>query len=70
MLQRAVGVADDGHIGPLTTAAINAANSSDVILRFNAERIEFYTKLSTFSTFGRGWVNRVASNLRYGAKDN
>lgn len=70
MLQRAVGVADDGIIGEITLKAINAMPESDVLLRFNAERLTFYTKLSTFPTFGKGWVKRVAGNLEYAAQDN
>lgn len=69
MLQRAVGVADDGAIGDVTMKAVTVIEASDVVMRFNAERLEFYTKLKTFSTFGRGWVNRVAGNLRYGSDD-
>lgn len=70
MLQRAVNVADDGIIGNMTIAAIKKMAISDVIMRFNAERLEFYCKLSTFATFGKGWVRRVAGNLKYGAIDN
>lgn len=69
MLQRAVGVADDGTIGDVTMKAVTIREAHDVIMLFNAERLEFYTKLKTFSTFGRGWVNRVAGNLRYGSAD-
>ena len=69
-LQRAAGVADDGRIGPITLAAIASANPSDLVLRFNAERLEFYSNLSTFSTFGKGWTRRVAGNLRLAAQDN
>lgn len=69
MLQRAAGVADDGTIGEVTLRAVQAVSAPDMVMRFNAERLEFYTKLKTFSTFGRGWINRVAGNLRYGAKD-
>ncbi|GLS05003.1 hypothetical protein GCM10007860_21530 [Chitiniphilus shinanonensis] len=68
-LQRAVGVADDGIIGSKTMDAIRALSPSDVVLRFNTERLTFYTQLSTFQTFGKGWVNRVAANLKYGADD-
>lgn len=39
-------------------------------MRFNAERLRFYTKLSTFSSFGKGWVRRVADNLSHAANDN
>ncbi|OOF50284.1 Predicted lysozyme (DUF847) [Rodentibacter pneumotropicus] len=70
MLQRAVNVADDGVIGAFTLAAIKKMAVSDVIMRLNAERLEFYCKLSTFATFGKGWVRRVAGNLKYGAMDN
>lgn len=68
-LQRAVGVADDGIVGPVTRHAVNEAATLDVLINFNAERLEFYTRLSTFGTFGRGWTRRVAQNLRYGAED-
>ena len=68
-LQRAVGVADDGDIGPVTVAAIKRMSVTDVLARFNAERLDFYTKLTTWPTFGKGWTRRVAGNLRYAAVD-
>ena len=68
-LQRAVGVADDGKLGPRTLAAVNAMPEPDVIARFNAERLEFYASLSTWPTYGKGWARRVAGNLRYAAVD-
>lgn len=68
-LQRAAGVADDGDIGPVTLAAIKATDPADLVMTFNAERLEFMTRLSTWSTFGRGWARRIAANLRYGAAD-
>ena len=70
MLQRAVGVADDGVIGSRTIAAIKQTAISDVIMHLNAERLEFYCKLDNFTSFGKGWVRRVAGNLKYGAMDN
>jgi len=57
-------------IGPRTLAAIAAMDKNDVVYLFNAERIEFYTRLRTWQTFGRGWARRVAGNLRYAAADN
>lgn len=69
-MQRAAGVADDGLIGPQTLGAISRTDANDLVLKFLAERLEFYTKLKTFDVFGRGWVNRVAGNLRYAAGDN
>lgn len=69
-MQRAAGVADDGIIGPVTLAAVAKADPADLVLLFNAIRLEFYASLTTFSTFGRGWTRRVADNLRHAAKDN
>jgi len=68
-LQRAAGVADDGAVGPVTLAAVRAMSVPDVLARFNAERLDFYTRLSTWPTFGKGWARRVAGNLRYAAED-
>lgn len=69
-MQKSVGVAEDGVIGPRTIAAIGGHNPADLVLTFNAIRLEFYAGLSTFAQFGKGWVRRVAGNLRYAAQDN
>lgn len=69
-LQMAAGVAADGKIGSNTLAAVKAMNPMDLVLKFNAVRLDFYVSLSTFKTFGGGWVRRVAQNLRYAAEDN
>lgn len=68
-LQRAVGVAEDGQVGAFTIAAVRAMSVSDVLLRFSAQRLRHYTALSTWPTFGKGWTNRVAAQLEFGAKD-
>lgn len=70
MLQRAVDVADDGIVGKVTLSAVEKMPISDFILKFNAQRIKFYTKLKSFPRYGAGWMNRVAGNLDYAAKDN
>jgi lysozyme family protein len=69
-VQRAIGVADDGHFGPHSQAALGRMTIYDVHLLFMAERFEFWAKLKSFDSFGRGWVRRGAKNLRYIAKDN
>jgi lysozyme family protein len=69
-IQRAAGVADDGHYGPVTRAAIAAASEADLVLRFNAQRLDFYSRLAAWDRFGRGWARRVAGNLLYAAQDN
>ena len=63
-LQRSVGVADDGHIGPLTMAAIRRWDAETLQARFTGHRLEFMAKLSTWDTFGRGWSRRLATNLQ------
>ena len=69
-LQRAVGASDDGLIGPRTLAAVKAMDEDDILLLFNAERLEFFTNLSIWQKFGKGWARRIATNLRWAAKDN
>jgi lysozyme family protein len=68
-LQRAVDVADDGYFGQISLAAVKAMTVTDVLSRFNAERLEFYTKLSTWGSFGKGWARRIVGNLRFQAID-
>ena len=62
-LQRAVGVADDGRVGPLTTRAVQRLDAEAVVSRFNGQRLDFMTKLSTWDVFGKGWARRIAKNL-------
>lgn len=69
-LQRAIGASDDGIIGPRTLAAVKAMDQNDIILLFLAERLQFFTNLSTWSVFGKGWSRRIVGNLRWAAKDN
>lgn len=68
-LQRAASVADDGVMGPVSLAAVKAMAVTDVLMRFNAARLKFYTDLSTWPTFGKGWARRTVGNLNYGADD-
>lgn len=68
-LQRAVGVADDGHWGPKSQAAADAMTESDILMLLNAERLEFMSRLSNWPNASRGWARRIAKNLRYGAED-
>lgn len=69
-LQRAIDVADDGHWGPRSQATLALKDAHDVHVLFMAERFEFWAKLASFDSFGRGWVRRGAANLRYLARDN
>jgi len=69
-IQKSAGVAVDGVVGPITLAALESRCESDVIMLLLAERIEFLTYLRNWPNAGKGWMRRVASNLRYGAADN
>ncbi len=63
-LQRALGVADDGVVGPVTIAAINSAPSIEGLLaRFHGQRLMFHTDLKNWPNHGRGWAKRIAKNL-------
>ncbi len=68
-LQRALGVADDGHWGPVSQAAADKLSESDAIMQLNAERLDFMTRLRNWPNHGKGWARRIAGNLRYGAID-
>lgn len=70
MLQRAAGVTVDGQIGAKTIAAVRASDKNDMVIRFIAYRIKFWTDLNTWATFGRGWARRAADDLLYAAQDN
>lgn len=63
-LQQALGVTADGVIGNQTIGASKSQKSEEVLLRFYSFRIAFYTSLDSFKTFGKGWMNRVASNMK------
>lgn len=58
-LQRLVGVADDGEIGPITLAAVAKRKPADLINALCDERMAFLMRLSTYPVFGRGWKSRV-----------
>lgn len=62
-LQRALGVQDDGVLGPITLSTANQANPDALRARLVAQRLTFLTNLNTFSTFGRGWTRRCCEIL-------
>lgn len=69
LMQKAAGVADDGHIGPVTIAAVKSKTVTDMLMLFIAKRIRFWAKLSTWDEFGKGWALRAAGNLEHAAND-
>lgn len=59
LLQQAAGVTADGSIGPITMAAVGAADPKRLIAPMAERRMDYYRSLSTFDTFGRGWTRRT-----------
>lgn len=59
-LQKAVGAKADGHLGEATLDAILARDPRELIGKIMAGRRAFLRSLSTFPTFGVGWMNRCA----------
>ena len=58
-LQRAVGVKDDGRIGPKTLEATAKMPARVVISKICDARLAWLKRLRTWATFGRGWSRRV-----------
>ncbi len=58
-LQRALGLADDGRLGPVTLAALAGRDVPMLIDALGDGRLAFLRALSTWPRFGRGWARRV-----------
>jgi lysozyme family protein len=58
-LQRALKIADDGALGPLTLAAVATHKPADLIDALCDGRLAFLRALSTWPRFGKGWARRV-----------
>ena len=69
-LQYAARVKDDGVIGPKTITAVNMTDPNDLVLRFLAKRLRYFTEVKTWAEFSKGWSLRVAQCLEYAAEDN
>lgn len=62
-LQRIVGVATDGDIGPITLKACKDYKG-DLLLALATAHDQHYESLSDFDRYGDGWINRVTACLR------
>lgn len=58
-MQAALGVWQDGDLGPLTLAAAKAVAPADLITKLMAAHETYYSELSTFPTYGVGWDGRA-----------
>lgn len=63
-LQRLVGVAQDGRIGPKTLAAVRAMGAKNVVAWLCDARLAFVKGLRTWPVFGKGWGRRIAEVRR------
>lgn len=62
-LQKMVGAAEDGVIGPktisLVTQYIRSHGRDYAVMHYQDMRRDYYRLLKTFPTFGKGWLSRV-----------
>ncbi len=62
-LQKCVGAVADGAIGPNTLRQVDEwvamRGEEDLIVEYSERRRNYYKRLKTFSTFGKGWLRRV-----------
>jgi lysozyme family protein len=59
LLQRSLGLKEDGRIGPATFRAIAGGVIRHQVAALMAERRRFLEGLSTWPVFGRGWGKRL-----------
>ena len=63
-LQQALRIQTDGVIGPVTLRAAKDADAKQLIDDFSLNKENFYRRLPTFATFGKGWLNRVEGSKK------
>ena len=61
LMQAALGINQDGGLGPITLKAISDSDPVELLEKFSQEKEAFYRSLSNFDIYGKGWLNRVAS---------
>ncbi len=66
LMQRALGLPDDGVWGPKTEAKFAIAVNAPAVLlaRFNGVRLDFLTRTPRWPEFAKGWARRIAANLQ------
>lgn len=66
LMQRVLGVVDDGIVGPRTLMAAQSMPPARLVAWFNAERLEFMVTLNNWRHHGGGWARRIAANIKRG----
>lgn len=59
LLQKSLGVKQDGRLGPATRKALATANQRHICPLFMADRALRYTGTRNFDIYGRGWLKRL-----------
>jgi lysozyme family protein len=59
LLQKCLGLLEDGVIGNITMGKIQELSPVDLVDRYSATRKAFYEGLKLFPTFGKGWLART-----------
>lgn len=63
-LERALGVGEDGVLGPITLAALVKADGMKLAAAILGLQLDFKTSLPTWGQFSRGWSRRIAQILQ------
>lgn len=66
-LQRILGVRQDGVMGEVTLAAVEQRDPARLAAQLCDDRLAFVQRLSTWSTFGKGWGRRITAVKRLSA---
>lgn len=70
LVQAALGLKQDGVVGPVTLSALLNVDVNDLLMKFLGNRLAFMTDVETWNVYGQGWARRIAHNLNYAAEDN
>lgn len=63
LLQKTVGVAVDGIIGPVTLRRAADVEPNQLTAQYLGHRLQFMTELRPWDTFSKGWARRIAEQL-------
>jgi lysozyme family protein len=67
LMQKTLGVVQDGIVGPKTLSAMNDIDPSKFVSYFSMYRLEFYTSLSNWK-HNIGWARRVVDSAIFAHK--
>ena len=68
LLQRALGVTDDGLLGPVTLAKAKATNGLEVAVRVSRRRILYYAALPGWQHYAASWTQRTLETVAVAAQ--